>query len=294
MLVRKELKVTAEENGEKLTLFLQKKAFQEASLRQIKGWIEKGRVLLNGRVERFHHTKVRSQDALIVDLPEEATPNHLPQDIREVLFEDQDILVINKSPGVTCDHALEKRLSALLVHRLDKDTSGVLLLAKHKKAQEALFEAFRNRQVKKEYRAILVGALGPKIGKLSNYLEEASCFQGGKLWRVAKEKEGLLAQTSWQVEKQNKTATLVRLFPATGRMHQLRVHMSFLGHPIMGDSLYGGIEKLDSLLRQKITRQLLHAARLEFSHPSTGKTIVVEAPLAHDFREVLELLNFLF
>jgi len=265
-------------NGEKLATFLQKSLEGELSLKKIRRWLDSGLCTVNGRKETFHHTRLQTKDRVEIIIPEEKEPI-----TSKILFEDAAIIVIDKAPGVACDIKLEQKMKALLVHRLDKDTSGVLLLAKKKEGREYLFEQFKERQVNKEYLALVDGVMGKKKGDLTCNLREVQRLQGQTIWGVAK--SGIQAIMSWQVECEGKQATLVRLFPETGRMHQLRVQLSYLGHPILGDKLYGRERAMKC--RYPAERQLLHAEKLSFCHPITKERMEVMAPLPEDFQKAV-------
>jgi RluA family pseudouridine synthase len=280
--MRTEWIVSAEDEGEKLVAFLKKSISEECSLRKIKSWIDAGACSLNGRTERFHHTRLRANDKVrLINLETKQTQVANPpqkSSLNRILYEDSDILVFNKPPGFTCDERAEKELKAYLVHRLDKDTSGVLLAAKNEACREALFEQFRKRETRKEYLALVDGVVKQARGSIRNHLAPIQKFQGGQIWGAV-EKDGLLALTDWQCVKRGHTATLMRLFPHTGRTHQLRAHMADIGHPILGDRLYGKDFQCDYVP----VRQMLHAERLTFSHPTLKKTIEIIAPMPEDF-----------
>jgi RluA family pseudouridine synthase len=267
-------KVSESEAGEKLVSFLQKKLQRDdLSLRKIKGWIDAGLCAVNGRKEKFHHTLLKV--GMSVDLIE-------PQDKKQLniqplsVYEDDAIIVYNKPAGFVCDAKGEKILGAYLVHRLDKDTSGVLLCAKTEAVRDTLFDAFRNRQIHKEYIAICEGMLRTNEGHLDTYIAVKARFQGQTVYAVSKTGAGERAITDYHVLERGKEATKVLLMPHTGRTHQLRVHMSFLGHPILGDALYG------TRLRTHVARLQLHAYKIQLVHPITNKKIEFIAPLPDD------------
>lgn len=211
-----------------------------------------------------------------------------------ILYEDEVLVAVNKPAGVlvhastkdqsgTIFHALHHHCSQLqgsntirlgLAHRLDKDTSGVLVAAKTKLAYQKLVESFSNRLVHKEYLAICVGNPGNQI--ITGNIEETS-FQIKKMALV--KKKGKEAITHCESIGWNKALSIVRLYPKTGRTHQLRVHLESIGHPILGDRMYGNI-KLN--MEYGADRQLLHAESIRFPHPLSQKDIFIQAPIPDD------------
>lgn len=272
--------VSTKENGLKLAAFLQSNLEGDLSLKKIRRWLDAGLCTVNSRKETFHHTRLNTGDRVQIIIPEEKAPA-----ISTILYEDAALLLLNKAPGVTCDAKLEQKMKAFLTHRLDKDTSGVLLLTKTKEAREIVFEQFKERKVKKEYLALVDGVMKKREGHLSCNLGEVSRLQGQKLWGVTK--NGIPASMSWRVEKLGKQASLVRLFPETGRMHQLRVQLTHLGHPILGDKLYG--REMGQRSHYPAERQLLHAEKLTFCHPVTNEVVEIVAPLPEDFQKAIQI-----
>lgn len=272
--------VSAEESDEKLASFIKAHSAQDASLRKIKSWIDAGLCYINRRREKFHHTRLRAGDRIDLIIPEESKPINLKESL---LFEDPFILVCNKPPGVVCDESTEKRIGALLVHRLDKDTSGVLLFAKSVEIRTKLFDEFRQRKVHKEYVAVVDGIVKKEKGTIENVLAPLKRFQGQTIWGASKDGSGDEASTDWKVLQRGKTATLMRLYPHTGRTHQLRVHMKGIGHPIVGDIVYGGA----FLCSYPATRQLLHAEKLTLTHPVSNKKMEFTAPMPEYFAHAL-------
>lgn len=216
----------------------------------------------------------------------------------EILYEDDDVVLVNKPNGMPThpshDHLDDTLANALLFHyrergipfvfrpisRLDRNTSGVVLVAKNKIAAARLDEAMRERRIEKTYLALLVGAPEARSGRIETYIcrTDASIITR----RVCREDEtgASYALTEYEVLGVGKDVSLVRAHPRTGRTHQLRVHFSSVGCPILGDDLYG--EASD-----KIARQALHAYRLTFPHPSDGRPVTVEAPLSRDITEAM-------
>jgi 23S rRNA pseudouridine1911/1915/1917 synthase len=235
-----------------------------------------------------------------------------------VLYEDFHILVINKAPGLvvhpgaghtegTLVHGLLAHCPNLalqgaplrpgIVHRLDKDTSGVLVVAKTERAYLNLVRQFQEREVRKEYLALVFGAALPIRGEIRTQLGRHPAER--KKIAVTRSGTGREAITCWQVERVwGSEVSLLRVRIETGRTHQIRVHLSHLRHPVIGDPVYGGKRRLESLqdkemrrVLKPVRRQLLHACTLALRHPETGSLHVFQAPLASDFAAVLEALD---
>jgi len=310
------LTVTEADRGSRLDQFLA--AHTEFTRTRLSRWLKAGQVLVNGRTRAASY-KVQSGDrvALTVPPPEPSflSAEPLPLDI---LYEDQDIIVVNKPPGLVVHPAPGHRggtlLNALvhhcpdlasvgdlarpgLVHRLDKDTSGVLVAAKTGMAHASLVRQFHDRQVAKTYVALVWGRFAQDKGEID---QEVGRHPTARQKMSVHPRRGKPAVTHWRVLGEYPgPVTLLELSPKTGRTHQLRVHLAALGHPIVGDATYGGGAArllgapLIRGLRPLVTRQLLHARSLEFSHPRTGATVLTEAPVPEDFQAVVQWLNAL-
>lgn len=225
----------------------------------------------------------------------------------EILFEDEDLLVLNKQAGVvvhpapgnangTIVNALlakegesfrrmqeDDLLRPGIVHRLDRDTSGVLLIAKNTETQVALQEQFRQHEIKKLYLAVLIGTMPETHDTIR--LPLARDPKNRLKWTVVKEGEGKLAITEYKTLQSFKGYSLVEIRLHTGRTHQIRVHFSHFGHPVLGDVLYGAPRK------NAPKRQMLHAWKIAFTHPRTHEPLKIEAPLPKDFCKVLKILK---
>lgn len=225
----------------------------------------------------------------------------------EVIYEDEDVFVVDKPPGLpmhptatyhknTLTYLLRERYGARpphICHRLDRETSGIVVCAKNRDAERTLKQAFENREVEKRYVAITRGALPGDEGLLDAPLGRATTGLH-VLMEVRPEGEGLPAVTRYRVADRREDATLVALEPETGRQHQLRVHLSHLGHPIYGDKLYGPegvgafIEYIDGGMTPDLLRRLghdrhaLHAQDLYVAHPRTGEPLALHAPMPAD------------
>jgi 23S rRNA pseudouridine1911/1915/1917 synthase len=284
--------------------------------------IEEGRVRVNGAPKKSSY-RVRAGDVVEARLPDaeqlapkELTPVEMSLDI---LCEDDAIIVVNKPPGLAVHparvgvtrtlvnallHHCGGKLSDLgdpmrrgVVHRLDRDTSGVIVAAKTDDAHEKLTEQFRLRTIQKKYVAIVWGEPAQDAGEITLPLGRDSKAHDKKAVQLV---GGRLAITHYAAKERFTGFTLVELRPRTGRTHQLRVHMSAIGHPIVADRMYGGggpvyLSDLHERLRDVderplIARQALHAAELTFRHPVTGAEMTFTAPLPADMQSLLDIL----
>ena len=273
---------------------------------QAKLLIQRQHVLVDGTPRKASYP-VRSGETLEVSprlsQPTTATPEDIPLDI---LYEDDCLAAINKPPGMvvhpapgqwhgTVVNALlsyggwnggEASLRPGIVHRLDKDTSGVLLVAKNRTTLEVLAEQFQLRQIRKTYRAVVVGCLPQSEGEISFPIGRHP--QDRKKMSIHARKSRP-AVSRYEVLESGRNVSLVQLFPQTGRTHQLRVHLAVLNHPIIGDSLYGSrrIEKILPPQIRHFPRQALHAEAIEFIHPESREVMTIQAPYPDDFAGLL-------
>ena len=326
-----ELTVESRAHGWRVDHYLVR-LFPNYSRSLFKKAIDTEAVLVNGLPVKTSR-RLRVNDRVSVRLPdrpdETITPENIPLD---VLYEDESLVVISKPPRMivhpgrghysgTLAGALQFHFDSLsdmagrfrpgIVHRLDRDTSGVLVVAKDNQVHHHLSRQFEQREVKKEYQAIVLGSLEYESDYVETYIrmhrkhreKMCVCEEGGKARQ---------ATTFYEVLERFQGFTYVRLRPRTGRTHQLRVHMQHLGHPIVADRLYGGHSCLkrselaetaksgesateesaseDDIL---ISRQALHAFRLEFRHPQSGQPMSFEAPLPEEFVRTLDALRTL-
>jgi 23S rRNA pseudouridine1911/1915/1917 synthase len=224
-----------------------------------------------------------------------------------VIFEDSDLLVIIKPAGLVVNRAdtvaedtlqdwAENRLEIVddevfrqrsgIAHRLDKETSGVMVIGKNPTTLRHLMDQFKNRETSKEYLALVHGLVEPNEGIIN--LPLARSVYNRHRFKV--DVFGKSAVTEYRVEKNMEGYALVRLLPKTGRTHQIRVHMAHIGHPLVGDEVYGG-RKRSVRDRQWCPRHFLHATVLELTHPVTGKRVRFEADLADDLKEALNAVD---
>lgn len=271
--------VTGQESGLKLIEFLKNKV-QSSSNRELKRKIEANLCRVNDRPERFASVHLRKGDLItFFDEPLEKTQN-LTFDKSRILFEDTSFLIYNKPSGFVCDPKnVEKGL--FLTHRLDKETTGALVFAKTREAADLMKDLFHQREVQKSYLAFVDKIPKMTNGLIENYLGKLQSYQGNSIYGSTSKSKGHLAITKWQVKEKGKKASLILAKPITGRTHQIRVHLSELGHPILGDFVYGQ----EFACAYRPARVLLHAYQIEFVHPITKEKIAVIAPLPPDFVE---------
>lgn len=277
--------VSEKEEGLSLGQCLRERLNPPPSLRQIKRDLEKGGCLLNGKLERFASKKVRKGDEIEFQALQAKTV--LPTFQKEmILFEDQDFCVLNKPAGLVCSQESVKKFleeKAFLVHRLDKETTGALIIAKNQKTQAYFEKQFREKKVDKTYLALVFSKPKQKEGTVAASLEKGGFFEGQTLWKVGK---GRPAVTHWKVLREGREVSLIEAIPITGKTHQIRVHLAHIGCPLVGDLQYGEREKNLGLGK----RVQLHALKIAFTLPKTGEKIEIEAPLYPDMEEMIEKL----
>jgi 23S rRNA pseudouridine1911/1915/1917 synthase len=309
-------------HGYRIDKFLQSK-IKDLSRTRLQALIHEGQVKLNNISIINSSKKIKEEDIIIVNFPPPKEtlikPNKIPLDI---LYDDKDIIVINKSPGVvvhpgagnyenTIVNGLlfkyKKNLSSVggklrpgIVHRIDKDTSGVIVIAKNDLAHINLSEQFSAHTIKRVYEALVWGVLKPQNGKINVKISRS--IKNRQLMAVRKEK-GKISITNYKTIKifQNTNLPKISLINCqleTGRTHQIRVHMNFKGNSILGDKSYGKtkkkFKKIDPEIQEKINnfdRQALHAKILGFVHPTTKKEIFFEAKRPKDFDNLIKNLK---
>jgi RluA family pseudouridine synthase len=288
-------KVFPEDSGTRLIDFLRKKLGSAYSASQLKRWIEKNSCQLNGRIERFASAGLGTGDEVKFYLPPVQTPSlplsHMTEDKKRILYEDGDLFVFDKPAGVASDDPVFLSLmrnffpTLELIHRLDKETSGVLMFSKTAGARQAMIQKFRDKEVKKTYLAIVDGIPSKRSGVIDNYLGKVAAYKGQTLWGV-KANNGLHARTEWKLCGQGPQTSLLYCYPITGRTHQIRVHLSSLGHPIIGDYQYGKFK-----CSYVSSRCLLHALSVAFIHPFNSKALQIEAKIPEDIQTALNALH---
>ena len=286
--------------GERLDIFLQHK-FPSFSRSHIKNMIEKNCVFVNGKQVKSGY-KLRENDKISVTIKAPEKISTEEEDVPfDIVYEDDDVVVVNKPQGLVvhpctstkCGTLVNgllhrvKNLSGIngvlrpgIVHRLDKDTSGLLVVAKNDKAHIALQEQIKNKTCKRIYLAVLTGNLKEDSGEIVTKI--ARDKKDRKKMAVAD--VGREAITNYRVLERFKDACLVEFLLKTGRTHQIRVHAKYLNHPIVGDKVYGKEVK-------GLNWQLLHAYKLSFIHPTTGKEVSFTAPLPDYFENYLQKLR---
>jgi 23S rRNA pseudouridine1911/1915/1917 synthase len=286
--------------------------FPAVSRGTIQRLIEEGHIQVDGRKVKPTHTP-RAGEEVRVHWPEakaaEARPEEIPLDI---IFEDEALLVLNKPAGIVVHpaagneehtlvnallHHCRGQLSGIggvarpgIVHRLDKDTSGCLVVAKNDDTHVALSTQFAGRSVEKLYRALVCGEMPRDRGEIRAAIARHTSHRK----RMAVDEEsGRQARTSYHVLERLNAATHVEAVLHTGRTHQIRVHFQHLGYPLIGDLTYGNRQnqKVEDLTTYHAPRQMLHAAHLGFMHPRSGKRVQFEAPLPEDFVDAIQALK---
>ncbi len=272
--------------------------------------IEAGQVTVNGEPVKASY-KTRPGDRVVVLLPGDEPLKLVAEAIPlQIVYEDTDLLVVDKPAGMVVHpapgHSSGTLVNALLarypelavaggdrpgiVHRLDRDTSGLIVVARNDRTRRALQRQFKERQVHKAYLALLEGHLQPAWGRIEapigrdpHHRQRMTVLPGG---REALTEYHVLEQFAHSVGPAAGDYSLVEAEPLTGRTHQIRVHFASIGHPVVGDAVYGRRRS-----RLAVPRQFLHARRLAFKHPRTGQRLEFEAPLPADLAAILALLR---
>ncbi len=305
--------VTAEEAAERLDAFLAARidGWSRARLQRL---IEDGDVLVNGKTTKPSY-KVRATDEVDVELTLQPAHTFTPEDIPvDVVYEDNDLIVVNKPAGMvvhpaagishgTLANALAfhfEQLSAAgggsrpgIVHRLDKGTSGLLVVAKTEIAHEHLANQFRDREVFKSYIALVHGQVEHRKGEI----DQPIARDPRNRVRMAVVRGGRPARSVYRVRESFDRFTALEVELKTGRTHQIRVHLAWLKNPVVGDEVYGGGRDktiADPEIRRpvsKLNRQFLHSAELGFKHPTTGAKVLFKAELPAELQSVLDLIR---
>jgi len=309
-LIQQSFQIEKKQAGNRLDHALQQ-LLPDYSRSKIQQWIQQGFVCLNHETCKPRQ-KVFSGDLIDLDVPEQKVISDQPQAIEfEILHQDDDIFVVNKPADLVVhpaaghadgtlvngllahDPRLQQLPRAGIVHRLDKDTTGVMVVARNLSAHHWLVAQLQARCVKREYIAITQGvvtagrSIETGIGRHPQNRKKMSVQSGGKP-----------AITHFQVARKFTHHSLVKVQLETGRTHQIRVHMAHIKYPLLGDSLYGGRQRIpagaDETLAAAIKafrRQALHAQRLSFEHPGSRELVSFEAPLPDDFSTLLDVLK---
>jgi len=298
-----ELRAGLADAGKRLDAFLHER-LPEYSRSRLQSWIKDGRVLIDQRPVR-PSLVLRGAENVVVEpasLPAlRATPEDLPL---KILYEDEDVVVIDKPPGMvvhagaghssgTLVNALLHRFEILssgsgelrpgIVHRLDKETSGVLVVARNDKAHQALAAQFRNREVEKIYLALVHGRMKARTSRIDTPIARDPVRRTRMTTKLA---SGRTALTQYRVLEELGLLSYLEVRIGTGRTHQIRVHLSSIRHPVVGDRLYGAPANIPNL--PPLDRFFLHAHRLTFKLPSTGIARTFESPLPPELIEFLQ------
>ncbi len=295
--------VNAESVGERLDAYIASK-LNSISRTNVKRLVEDGNIVVNGRVQKVSY-KVQENDEINVEIPEAKELDIQAENIPiEVIYEDSDIIVVNKPKGLVVhpangnwDGTLVNAIMAIckdslsgiggeirpgIVHRLDKDTSGLLIIAKNDKAHLNMSEQIKNREVKKIYYALVRGVIPENEATINMPIGRSTKDRK----KMAVTKDGKEAITHFKVIERFPKYTLLEVKIDTGRTHQIRVHLSEIGYPVVGDEVYSNGKN-----EFGVHGQLLHAKSLDFKHPITEKQMHLEAELPEEFSNVLKRLR---
>lgn len=278
--------------------------YKDISRSQAQEMLKSGEITLNGGICKSG-LKLKGGETIQITFRDEECEQEIQATALDfpIIFEDQYIIAINKPAGLVVHPGAGKEkitvVSAMLshtrlspigaptrpgvVHRLDKETSGIMVLAKTREAHRKLSEAFAEHEVDKEYYAIVQGHIVNRKGRIEVAIERDQIHR--KRMKVTSAEKGRMAISTFEVVEYLKSSSLVKVKILTGRTHQIRVHMAFTGHPLIGDSTYGGKKFA------KRTQHFLHSSHLALKHPITGKDLVFEAPLPDRFAQMLDLLR---
>jgi 23S rRNA pseudouridine1911/1915/1917 synthase len=301
--------VQPDEAGQRLDRYLVSR-LEDISRTSVQHLISDGSVLVNGTVSKPGYALRTGDEVRVLKIMPETQsgnlkPHRLPLDI---VYEDQDLLVVNKAAGVVVHpapgHHDDTLVNALLayypdlqevgadlrpgiVHRLDKDTSGLMVIAKNARTQAALVEQMKRHQIVKRYLALVEGNVALDQGSIDAPIGRDVRHRQQMAITAVGSRE---ARTHFKVLERFSHHTLLLLQLETGRTHQIRVHLKAIGHPIVGDPVYGSGSTLRGV---KLERQFLHSYQLTFTHPTTGAELELESPLPEDLQNVLNARNFL-
>lgn len=311
-----------EDNGIRLDAFLGYNT-DELSRSYAVRLIEQGKVSVNGTPVTSKKQKIKTGDDVTIDIPEPEVLNIIPEDIPlDIVYEDDDVIVVNKPRGMVvhpgpgnwsgtlvnavmfhCGDSLSSINGVIrpgIVHRIDKDTSGLLMIAKNDKAHESLAEQLKVHSVTREYTALVYDniredemTIDAPIGRDERNRMRRAVYGSGQKDAITHIRvvERFASSKPSGGKPFSGNYTLIKARLETGRTHQIRVHMAYKRHPLVGDELYGPHNKPDKLMGQKLNGQLLHAGTLGFVHPSTGEYMEFHSDLPEVFRVILEGLR---
>lgn len=303
MEIKEKITIQAEEEdkGKRLDVLISE-VLSEATRSYIQKLIDNGNVEIVGKKNSKSGNRLKGNEEIVISIPEDEVLDLMPENLPiERVYEDKDMVIINKEPNMVVHPAQGnysgtlvnailyhiKDLSTIngvvrpgIVHRLDKDTSGLIIIAKNDEAHNKLTDMFKDKTIEKTYICICKGNFKEKTGRLETLIGRDP--KDRKKMAVVN-KNGKIAITNFEVIDEVENFSLMKIKIETGRTHQIRVHMKFLNHPIIGDSVYGRPGIAD--------RQMLHSYLLEFKHPITGEKLLIKGPIPKDFQEVAKSLK---
>lgn len=304
----------AQDASLRLDVFLAGK-MPEMTRSRIKTLVEEGRVLLDGGRAKAGH-RMRGTEEVTISVPAPATGVLEAEEVAlDILYDDDDVVVVNKPAGMAVHPGAGRSSGTLvnallgmgrplaptgsplrpgIVHRLDKDTTGVLVVARNDRSYHSLAGQFKERSTSRKYLALVWGAMRTEEGTIEIAIGRDSVHRTKISTKARRKRE---AVTRYRVVKRFPLMSLVELKLETGRTHQIRVHLTEVRHPVVGDQVYGrravppSLEKAAADRLKQIKRQMLHAATLGFTHPATGKWMEFSAPLPEDMRSLVDALE---
>lgn len=304
------IEVSADEAGQRIDNFLVRrlKGVPKSRIYRI---LRKGEVRVNKKRVKPEY-KLQAEDSVRVPPIRLAEPGELPSNKldkvsqleQHILYEDDCLLVLNKPSGLAVHGGSGLSFGAIealrslrsdcryleLVHRIDRDTSGILLVAKKRSSLRELHRQLREKHVQKDYLTLVHGSWPKKQRSIDAPLRK-NVVASGERMVIVDQQEGKPSLTRYRIERQFSDMTLLKASPVTGRTHQIRVHSQWAGHPIAGDDKYAENEQLSEMKGKGLKRLFLHAWRINFEHPATGKTMQLEAPLPDDLKAVCDALS---
>lgn len=295
--------IVADKNGERIDVYISS-SLEDMSRNSVQKLIADGRVTVNEKTVKSNY-KTRENDVIKIIIPEPELLDVKPENIDiDIVYEDNDLAVINKPQGMVVHPAAGhyggtlvnglmfhlKNLSSIngvmrpgIVHRLDKNTSGLMLVAKNDKSHNFLAACLKEHSINRIYYALVEGNVKDDLGKVDAPLGRS---EKDRKKRAVTSKNGKSAVTNYQVVKRYGKYTLLKLKLETGRTHQIRVHMKYIGHPVVGDDVYGS-----KLNKFGLEGQLLHSKTVGFIHPTTGEYMEFDSELPEYFQKVLKIIE---
>ena len=309
-----EIRIDDEQSGSRIDKFL-RRSLPHAALSFIFKIIREGKARVNNKKVKQDY-RLKTNDNLEIKISDEDYKKFTLQQPKtvsarktfEVLYEDADIMVVNKPPflasqpgtGVEKNNLVNQikaylkdiKTKPALANRLDRGTSGIVVVGKNRKAILALYDLFKNKEIEKHYLTLTKGTFQKKEGTLTSYLKRITeKFQHKMLVLRHNEEGAVTAETSYKVIQESKGYSLLEVKIMTGKMHQIRAQLASIGHPVVGDSVYGNKETNEQF-RKFLRRQFLHAYKISFKHPFANKTVEIKAKFPEDIKQVLKNLGF--